>query len=74
MLVFTDSCFLHALQNNVPAETVIHWFAYHGSLRRFSGVTDLGSLRQLGPFDRFFPFGGLRSITRFLDHSDDIGQ
>ena len=46
-------------------------FAYRESLRRSSGVTDFG---RLGPFERFFPFGGLRSITRFLDSSDDVGR
>ena len=34
-----------------------HLHIYHESLRRYSGVTDFGSLLRFGPF------GGLRSIT-----------
>ena len=41
---------------------------------RCSGVMDFGSLWRLGPLARFFPLGGgLRSITRFLDSSEDVG-
>ena len=67
-LLLTDSSSLHARKNNFPIETVKHSFTYRESLRHSSGVT------EFGPFERFFPFGGLRSITRFLDSSDDVGR
>ena len=67
-LLLTDSSSLYARQNNFPIEIVKHSFAYRESLRRCSGVTDFGSLLRFGPF------GGLRSITRFLDSSDDVGR
>ena len=46
---------------------------YFVSLSYCSGVIDLGSLWRLGPLARFIPLGGLQSITRFLDSSEDFG-
>lgn len=73
-VLLTERSSLHARQNNFPFEIVKHSSAYREFLMRCSGVTDFRSLCRFGPFERFFHFGGLRSITRFLANSDDVGR
>ena len=69
-LHFSDSCSLHATQNNLPMDTVNH----HSLTYLFTcccGMTDFGSL-LFEPLQHFFLFSGSQSITHFLDNFNGV--
>ena len=69
-LHFSDSCSLHATQNNLQMDTVKHLSLTY-LFKCCYGMTDFGSL-LFEPLQHFFPFSRIQSITHFLDNFNDF--